>query len=45
MNTVLAGILGMPLHLAVEIGDRESAGESEAAIALDPPDNVIGRGV
>src|SRR4029077_15902199 len=35
----------VPLDLAVEIGDREGLGKFHAAIALDPPDDVVGRGI
>ncbi len=36
MDAVLAGVLGVPLHFSVEIGNREGFGELHAAVALDP---------
>ena len=45
MNAILAGIFAVPLDLAVEIWDRERLGKVYAAIALDPPDDVVGRGI
>src|SRR5689334_15856845 len=45
MDPVLAGIFAVPLHLAVEIGDRESLAESHATVALDPPDDVVRRSI
>src|SRR5690349_7031012 len=42
MDAVLAGISAVPLHLAVQIGDGEGLGELDAAIALDPMDDVVG---
>src|ERR1700757_847767 len=45
VNAILAGIFAVPLDLAVEIGDREGLGKLHPAIALDPPDDVVGRGI
>src|ERR1700747_1622057 len=42
MDPVLAGIFTVPLHLAVEIGDREGLGKFHPGIALDPPDDAFG---
>ena len=45
MDAVLAGVPAVPLHLAVEIWDREGLCEFHVTIALDPPDDVVGRGI
>ena len=45
VNAILAGIFAVPLDLAVEIGDREGLGKLHPAIALDPSDDVVGRGI
>ena len=45
MDTVLAGIFAVPFDLTVEIRDRERRGEVHAAVAFDPCDDVVGRGV
>src|SRR5207248_376331 len=45
MDTVLAGILTVPLHLTVEIGDRESLRNFYVTVALDPPDDVVGHSI
>src|SRR5882762_5004147 len=45
VDAILAGIPAVPLYLAVEIGDREGLGKFHPAIALDPPDDVVGRGI
>src|SRR6516164_10881438 len=45
LNAILAGIFAVPLDLAVEIRDREGLGKLHAAIALDPADDVVGRGI
>src|SRR6516162_6774314 len=45
VDAVLAGISAVPLYLAVEVGDREGLGKFHPAIALDPPDDVVGRGI
>ena len=42
MDAVLAGVLGMPLHLAVEIRYRKGVRELHATVALDPGDDVVG---
>ena len=42
---VLAGIFAVPFDLTVEIRDRERRGEVHAAVAFDPCDDVVGRGV
>jgi len=44
MDTVLAGILAVPLDLAVEVGNRERSA-SFRAVAFDPRDDVVGSGV
>ena len=45
MDTVLAGILAVPLHLAIEVGDRKGRGKLHATVALYAPDDVVGRGI
>jgi hypothetical protein len=45
VDAVLAGIPAVPLYLAVEVGDREGLGKFHPAIALDPPDDVVRRGI
>src|ERR1700722_17780173 len=45
MDTVLAGIFTVPLHLTVEIGDREGLGKSYATVVLDPPDDLVRRSI
>ena len=35
----------MPLDRAVKIGDRDGLGKFHPTIALDPPDDVVGRGI
>src|SRR5689334_7955366 len=42
MDAVLASVLGMPLHLAVEIRYRKGVRELHATVALDPGDDVVG---
>src|SRR5262249_18528416 len=37
--------LAVPLHLTVEIGDSERLGKSYVTVALDPPDDVVGRSI
>ena len=37
------GISTVPLHLAVKIGDGEGLGKFHTTVALDPPDDVVGR--
>src|ERR1700693_28039 len=43
MDAVLAGISTVPLHLAVKIGDGKGLGQFYTTVALDPPDDVVGR--
>src|SRR5215467_12643436 len=45
VDAVPAGIPAVPLYLAVEIGDCKGLGKLHAAIALDPPDDVVERGI
>jgi hypothetical protein len=40
-----AGIFAVPLDFSVEIRDREGLGKLHAAIALEPPDDVVKRGI
>jgi len=44
VDTVLAGIFAVPLHLTIEVGDRKGLGQLHAAVALYAPDDVVGRG-
>src|SRR5437763_13150403 len=45
VDAVLAAILAVPLHLSIKVGDHEGFGKLHAAIALDPPDDVVGGGI
>jgi hypothetical protein len=45
MDSVLAGVFTVPLHLTVEIGACEIPGNFRATVALDPPDYVVGRSI
>src|SRR4051812_14139142 len=45
VDTVLAGVLAVPLHLSIEIGDCEGLSKVHTAVALDPPDDVVGGGI
>src|SRR5215813_9222709 len=40
---LLAGILAVPLHLTVAVGDRKGLGKLHATVALYAPDDVVGR--
>jgi hypothetical protein len=43
MDTVLAGLFTVPLHFTVQRRDGKGVGNIHATIALDPPDDFVGR--